>query len=82
MQTINENLKTMLSKQFGVEVSKIHNETHLVDDLGADSLDLMEIVMMIETKFQVRIEESEYINALVVNKIIELIEQKQQSLAS
>jgi acyl carrier protein len=80
MQTINEDFKIMLSKQFGIETDKIHNETHLVDDLGADSLDLMEIVMIIESKFKVRIEESEYIDALVVNKIISLIEQKQQNI--
>jgi acyl carrier protein len=80
MQTINEDLKIMLSKQFGIEPDKIYNETHLVDDLGADSLDLMEIVMIIESKFKVRIEESEYIDALVVNKIISLIEQKQQNI--
>ena len=80
MQTINEDFKIMLSKQFGIETDKIHNETHLVDDLGADSLDLMEIVMLIESKFKVRIEESEYIDTLVVNKIIRLIEQKQQNI--
>ena len=80
MQTINEDFKIMLSKQFGIETDKIHNETHLVNDLGADSLDLMEIVMLIESKFKVRIEESEYIDTLVVNKIIRLIEQKQQNI--
>jgi acyl carrier protein len=80
MQTINEDFKIMLSKQFGIETDKIHNETHLVDDLGADSLDLMEIVMLIESRFKVRIEESEYIDTLVVNKIIRLIEQKQQNI--
>jgi acyl carrier protein len=82
MQEINENVKKMLSKQFGIELDKIHTETHLVDDLGADSLDLMEVAMLIETKFRIRIEEAEYNNALVVGKIVSLIEQKQQELPS
>lgn len=77
MQSINEGLKLVLSRQFGIEAEKINNETHLVDDLGADSLDLMEIVMIIESKFKVRIEESEYNDALVVGDIIALIEHKQ-----
>jgi acyl carrier protein len=77
MQAINESLKLVVSRQFGVEVDKINNETHLVDDLGADSLDLMEIVMIIEAKFKVRIEEAEYNDALVVGEIVALIEHKQ-----
>lgn len=81
MQEINENLKLVLSRQFGIELDKIHSETHLVDDLGADSLDLMEIVMIIESKFKVRIEESEYNNALVVGEILSLIKQKQQHIS-
>jgi acyl carrier protein len=76
MQSIIESLKLVLSRQFGIEADKINNETHLVDDLGADSLDLMEIVMIIESKFKVRIEEAEYNNALIVGEIINLISQK------
>jgi hypothetical protein len=42
---INEKLKNILSKQFGIPLEKINDESHLVDDLGADSLDLLEIVL-------------------------------------
>jgi acyl carrier protein len=75
---IDESLKLVLSRQFGVETDKIHNETHLVNDLGADSLDLIEIVMNIEHVFSIKIEEEEYQNASTISKIVELIKLKQK----
>lgn len=79
MESITENLKQILSRQFGVETTVINDSTHLVDDLGADSLDLMEVVMLIETKFKIKIYEDEYENALVFDKIVSLIEEKQKA---
>ena len=55
-----EQLKTMLAEQFGVEVESITMETSFEDDLGADSVDLVELVMAMEEEFEVgEIEEDE-----------------------
>lgn len=48
-----EQLKTMLAEQFGVEVGSITMETSFEDDLGADSLDLVDMSMAMEEVFGV-----------------------------
>ena len=48
-----EQLKTMLADQFGVEASTITMETTFEDDLGADSLDLVDLSMALEELFGV-----------------------------
>lgn len=48
-----EQLKTMLAEQFGVDVESITMETSFEDDLGADSLDLVDMSMAMEEVFGV-----------------------------
>jgi len=48
-----EQLKTMLAEQFGVDVESINMETSFEDDLGADSLDLVDLSMAMEEVFGV-----------------------------
>lgn len=53
MHMIFEQLKTMLAEQFGVDVESITMETSFEDDLGADSLDLVDMSMAMEEVFGV-----------------------------
>lgn len=48
-----EKLKTIIAQQFGVEESTITNETSFEDDLGADSVDIVELSMALEEEFDV-----------------------------
>ena len=48
-----EQLKTMLAEQFGVDASTITLETTFEDDLGADSLDLVDMLMSLEDEFNI-----------------------------
>lgn len=73
---IEQRLKKVVANQLGMETDKINLTSHLVNDLNADSLDLVETVMAIETEFDVRIDEDEYHNAETIGKIIILIENK------
>lgn len=73
---IETKLKLILSKQFGQLTETIDNADHLVDDLGADSLDLLEIVLAIENEFAVKIYEHEYGQAMTVNQLTTLIQDK------
>ncbi|MCI8396079.1 MAG: acyl carrier protein, partial [Acutalibacter sp.] len=50
-----EKIKTILSEQFDVEEDNITTETTLQDDLGADSLDVVDLLMSIEDEFEVEI---------------------------
>jgi acyl carrier protein len=72
-------IKNILGKQLGIEADTISSSASLVTDLGADSLDLIEIVMKIEEAFNVAIEETEYLDAQTVNGIADLIARKKQS---
>ena len=51
MATVYERLKKIIVKQLRVEEKEITPSTNLVDDLGADSLDLLELIMKIEDEF-------------------------------
>jgi acyl carrier protein len=73
---IEETVIDILAKQFGKELSDIKLEMSIADDLAADSLDLMEIIMELESKFKVVIEDDEYNNSFTVKQIIDLINSK------
>ena len=51
MATIFERVQKIIAEQLGVENSEIKPETSFVDDLNADSLDLVELIMSLEEEF-------------------------------
>ena len=50
-----EKIKAILSEQFDVEEESISRETNIAEDLGADSLDLVDLLMSIEDEFEIEI---------------------------
>ncbi len=69
-----EKIKTILSEQFSVEEKDITPETLLEDDLGADSLDVVDLLMTIEDDFEVEIPDEEVENIKTVGALVEYIE--------
>ena len=69
-----EKTKAILSGQFDVEEDSITPETNLADDLGADSLDVVDLLMSIEDEFEVEIPDSEVENIKTVGALVEYIE--------
>ncbi len=69
-----EKVKAILSEQFDVEESEITAETTLADDLGADSLDVVDLLMSIEDEFEVEIPDEEVENIKTVGALVEYIE--------
>lgn len=59
MSTIDERVKKIIAEQLSVEIDKITNEARFVDDLGADSLDTVELVMALEEEFEIDIPDEE-----------------------
>lgn len=57
--TTNEKLKEIIAAQLRIDPSEIADDTDVVDDLGADSLDVVEILMVIEEEFGVTIPDDE-----------------------
>ncbi len=55
METINERVKQVIADTLGVDPSKVNPYSDLKKDLGADSLDVVELIMVLETEFNVSI---------------------------
>ena len=59
MDTIEQRVKKIVAEQLGVNEAEIKNESSFVDDLGADSLDTVELVMALEEEFECEIPDDE-----------------------
>ncbi len=59
MENIEQRVRKIVAEQLGVNESEIKNESAFVDDLGADSLDTVELVMALEEEFECEIPDEE-----------------------
>ena len=69
-----EKVKAILAEQFDVEEDKINGETDLQEDLGADSLDVVDLLMSIEDEFNVEVPDEEIENIKTVGALVSYIE--------
>lgn len=74
-----EKVKEIISKQLGVSVSEITPDTSFVEDLGADSLDTVELVMAFEEAFGIDIPDEDAEKIVKVKDAIEYISGKKSS---
>ena len=73
---ISGKVKKMVADHLGIEESKIADESNFIDDLGADSLDTVELVMAFEEEFGSEISDSEAEKILTVADAVKFIEGK------
>ena len=59
MSNIDERVKSVVVKQLGVKEEDVKNDSKFIDDLGADSLDTVELVMGLEEEFDTEIPDEE-----------------------
>ena len=59
MENIEQRVRKIVAEQLGVNEADIKNESSFVDDLGADSLDTVELVMALEEEFECEIPDDE-----------------------
>lgn len=71
-----EKVTKLLARQFSVPQDEITMDTHLVDDLGADSLDFVELVNTLEEEYDLFINDEEVQGIFTVRQIIEFLESK------
>ncbi|MBE6830953.1 MULTISPECIES: acyl carrier protein [Eubacteriales] len=69
-----EKVKAILSEQFDVEEDSITPETSIADDLGADSLDVVDLLMSIEDEFEIEVPDEEIDNIKTVGELVKYIE--------
>jgi acyl carrier protein len=71
-----DKVKEIISKQLGVDASEVTDDASFVDDLGADSLDTVELVMALEEEFGVEIPDEEAEKIVKVKDAIDYIKAK------
>ncbi len=79
MDTVLEKVKEVISEQLDVEdVDSITTETTFIDDLGADSLDIVELIMALEEEFDMEIPDSDAEKVVTVGDVVEYIKENVQ----
>lgn len=79
MASVEERVVDIVAEQLGVDKDKVTRETHFVNDLGADSLDTVELVMELEEEFDISIPEDSAEKIQRVGEAIDYIEKAQQA---
>ncbi|MBJ40873.1 MAG: acyl carrier protein [Gammaproteobacteria bacterium] len=73
MSNIDERVTSIVVKQLGVKEEDVKNESKFIDDLGADSLDTVELVMALEEEFETEIPDEEAEKITTVQEAIDYI---------
>ena len=73
MENIEQRVKKIVAEQLGVNESEIKNESSFVDDLGADSLDTVELVMALEEEFECEIPDEDAEKITSVQQAIDYV---------
>ena len=74
--TVEERIKNIIVEQLGVKPEEVTPEALFVDDLGADSLDLVELTMAMEDEFSIQISDEDAERLDTVGKLIQYIEER------
>ena len=72
-----ENVRDALAKQFEIDPETITMDTSIVDDLGADSLDVVELIMSLEDMFGISSSDDDAAQLDTVRRIVEYLEKLQ-----
>lgn len=76
---VEEKIKEIISKQLGIDMEKVTPEASFMDDLGADSLDTVELVMAFEESFNIEIPDEDAEKIVKVQNAINYIKDKSGS---
>lgn len=74
--SVAEKVKNIIVDQLGVSPEEVKSESSFVDDLGADSLDLTELIMAMEEEFGIEIDDEDAQKILKVKDAVDFIEKK------
>ncbi len=69
-----EKIKKILADQFDVEEDSITTDTNIQDDLGADSLDVVDLIMSLEDEFEFEVPDHEVENIKTVGALVQFVE--------
>ncbi len=70
-----DKVKSLLANQLNIDESNIEESSKIIDDLGADSLDVVELLMVLEDEFGVSISDEQALEIKTVGDIVKIIEE-------
>jgi acyl carrier protein len=81
MEAVIHRVSSIVGEQLGVEESDLVPEASLLDDLGADSLDVVELVMALEEEFGIEVPDDDVENIRTIQDIVQYVEGKAEARA-
>ncbi len=69
-----EDILQIISDQFNVPIEELTEDVNLIDDLNADSIELVELIMTIEDNFDIEIDEEDLIDIETIQDIFDLMD--------
>lgn len=81
MSAVTDKVKSIIAEQLGVKLEEVTQEATFVDDLGADSLDTVELVMALEEEFKIEIPDEDAEKMTNVGQAVKYIEEKTSAKA-
>jgi len=76
MSSVEQQVKAIVAEQLGVKAEQVTNAASFVDDLGADSLDTVELVMALEEEFEIEIPDEDAEKITTVQQAIDYISER------
>ncbi len=76
MQSVEEKVKKIVAEQLGVDEEEVTSEASFVEDLGADSLDTVELVMAFEEEFSIEIPDDDAEKIITVQNSVDYIKER------
>ncbi len=73
MSSVEDQVRAIIAEQLGIKTDEIKNDASFVDDLGADSLDTVELVMALEEEFETEIPDEEAEKITTVQNAIDFV---------
>jgi acyl carrier protein len=80
MSTVEQQVKAIVAEQLGVKAEQVTNDASFVDDLGADSLDTVELVMALEEEFEIEIPDEDAEKITTVQQAIDYINDRRSKV--
>ena len=75
-EAVNDRVRAIIAEQLGVKLEEVTDSASFIEDLGADSLDTVELVMALEEEFGIEIPDEDAEKMVTVGDAIKYIEQK------
>ncbi len=76
MENLSEKVRKIVAEKLGVDITKVNENSSFIDDLGADSLDVVDLAMALEDEFGVKIEDDKLEKFVTVGDVLNYLNGK------